>query len=130
MTIKCKICGEFFPDTKVGSAGQRAKICGKPECAKIRSRKYYLKWKASHPDQFKRHQHAQYERRKKKKKPEYIAIDTPRPAIKRWCQRCGRKTINYFHCPSCLNILTEGISQEYENFIYTDIKDISLTGRG
>ena len=89
-------------------------------------------------DQCKKHQHAQYERRKKWKQPEYFTKDTPQPKIKRRCQfpGCKRLTarggINYLWCQQHWDLKQEGCSSEYENFIFNsnNIENIPLTGRG
>ena len=119
MNIKCEICPTIFSWTKVGSAGQPPKICEKPECKAIKSRQYYLKWKAAHPSKLKQNGIEQAKRRKKKQQPAYFSKDVPETKIYQ-CQRCGKLTVNRFNCPTCLHILTEGISQEYQEYIFMD----------
>ena len=113
--ITCEICGTSFePDSP------RQKICDNPECAKIRSRQYYLKWKEANPTKRKQYNHEQYLRRKKTGK-HLVYVSKAMPKAKKYkCQRCGKKTVNRFNCPTCLNILMERISEEYTEYIFMD----------
>ena len=141
MNLVCKYCRSSFiwqPPAKWNSA--LPTICGAPgidgrwvptpACRKHRARLADKKWRTDYPVKCKENQKKQAIQRKKQKGKgyNYVAKDTPQPAIKRRCQRCGRKTINYFNCPACLQILMEGVSQEYTEYIYTDIASLSLTG--
>ena len=117
----CQICNKKFE-----SENTRQKICDDPECTRIRSRQYYLKWKEAHPTEYQKHRQAQAKRRRKERTAlKYDDVIIPKAVKKRRCQRCGRLTVNRFNCPGCLNILTEGISGQYDNFIFIN-NDIDI----
>ena len=119
----CQICNKKFE-----SENTRQKICDDPECTRIRSRQYYLKWKEAHPTEYQKHRQAQAKRRRKERTAlKYDDVIIPKAVKKRRCQRCGKLTVNRFNCPVCLNILTEGISGQYDNFIFiSDDIDIGV----
>ena len=122
MQLKCSVCHKILE-----SENPRQKICDSAECARIRSRQYYLKWKAAHPDRLKQHSHAQYERRKTKKiQPKYFRKAVPKAKIKYYCKYhgCKRQTArngaNRLYCQTHWDQLQEGCSSEYQEYLYMD----------
>ena len=116
MKLICSICKQPFEWERPASSkgGQPPKLCGAYDkndrwvptlaCMNTRRRQYA-----------------------KTRTPQYHKVQKSK---KYRCQKCGKLTVNRFNCPVCLNILTEGISGQYDNFIFIsdDIENITLTG--
>jgi hypothetical protein len=117
MKLKCLICQKTFSWERPASSkgGMPPKICGAYDkkdrwvptlsCLNTRRRQY-----------------------SKTRKPQYVKMEKSKKYHR--CQRCNQWTFNRFNCPNCLRILMEGISGQYDNFIFIsdDLENITLTG--
>lgn len=122
MELICQICNKKFE-----SENTRQKICDDPECTRIRSRQYYLKWKEAHPTEYQKHRQAQAKMcRKERTALKYDDIIIPKAVKKRRCtvKGCRRITANggqnYFLCDYHWHQLSKDCSSEYPEFIYED----------